>query len=382
MRPDMRPLMRIERLEILAAEASVFVRLTTDTGLQGIGESTAFAFPLAVKEVLRSFESYLIGADPLEVERHWLTLYRSLGWRGITIGGAISAIDQALWDIRGRYYEEPVWQLLGGRSRRGVRAMKVIATGTTEEVVTSVLEAQAHGYTAVKVLLYQHEHALMRHAAKIEDMVDRFRAIRSAAGNDLDIGIELHRNMQPGNSVVLINELQKYRPLFVEDPIPPDSVLSLGEVSAKVTAPMAAGERNTTIYEFREYIEHAGLSFVRPDIGIAGGFTHMRKICAMAEAHHQGVVPHAVPSGPVATMAHVHLGITVPNWEVQEHVEQDTTPTRQLVDRITPLIDGYLYPLDAPGLGMRLDDAHLEAAPIRTFDISPDLREDGSVAIR
>ncbi len=374
--------MRIARVETFASNGSAFVRLTTESGLSGIGESTAFAFPLAVVEVVRAMTGFLLGADALEVEALWLRMYRALGWRGITLGGAISAIDQALWDLRGKRYEEPIWQLLGGRSRRGVRAMKVIQTGALKEVVASSVAAQNAGYTAIKVLLFQHEHHQMRHAERIADLVERFGAIRDAVGDDLDIGIELHRNMQPGNSVALINELARFRPLFVEDPVTPDSALAFAEVSAKVGVPMAAGERNTTIYEFREYVEHAGVSFVRPDIGIAGGFTHVRKICAMAEAHHQGVIPHCVPSGPVATMAHVQLGISVPNWEVQEHVEQDAEPQVSMVDRITPLVDGYLYPFDAPGLGMSLNDVALIGAPVTTFQIAPDLREDGSVALR
>jgi galactonate dehydratase len=374
--------MRIAQVETFASNTSVFVRLTTDSGLTGIGESTAFAFPLAVVEVVKALSGYLVGVDGMDVEAHWLHMYRALGWRGITLGGAISAIDQALWDLRGKRFEEPVWQLLGGRSRTGVRAMKVVQTGTTDEVVAASLAAQDAGYTAIKVLLFQHEHHGMRHAERTADLVERFGAIRDAVGDRMDIGIELHRNMQPGNSVALITELAKYRPLFVEDPIPPDSSIAFGEVSAKVTVPMAAGERNTTIYEFREYIEHAGISFIRPDVGIAGGFTHVRKICAMAEAHHMGVIPHCVPSGPVATMAHVHLGITIPNWEVQEHVEQDVEPILSMVDRITPLVDGYLYPFDSPGLGMALNDAALDGAPVTVFPISPALREDGSVAYR
>lgn len=374
--------MRIAQVETFVSNTSVFVRLTTESGLIGIGESTAFAFPLAVVEVVRALSGYLVGVDGMNVEAHWLRMYRALGWRGITLGGAISAIDQALWDLRGKRFEEPVWQLLGGRSRTGVRAMKVVPTGTTEEVVAASVAAQDAGYTAIKVLLFQHEHHGMRHAERITDLVDRFRAVRDAVGDRMDIGIELHRNMQPGNSIALISELAKYRPLFVEDPVPPDSALAFGEVSAKATVPMAAGERNTTIYEFREYIEHAGISFVRPDVGIAGGFTHVRKICAMAEAHHQGIIPHCVPSGPVATMAHVHLGITVPNWEVQEHVEQDVAPFKTMVDRITPLVDGYLYPFEAPGLGMALNDTALVSAPVGVFPIAPDLREDGSVALR
>lgn len=374
--------MRIAQVETFASNTSVFVRLTTESGLTGIGESTAFAFPLAVVEVVKALSGYLVGVDGMDVEAHWLQMYRALGWRGITLGGAISAIDQALWDLRGKRFEEPVWQLLGGRSRTGVRAMKVVQTGTTDEVVAASVAAQDAGYTAIKVLLFQHEHHGMRHAERTADLVERFGAIRDAVGDRMDIGIELHRNMQPGNSVALITELAKYRPLFVEDPIPPDSSIAFGEVSAKVAVPMAAGERNTTIYEFREYIENAGISFIRPDVGIAGGFTHVRKICAMAEAHHMGVIPHCVPSGPVATMAHVHLGITVPNWEVQEHVEQDVEPILSMVDRITPLVDGYLYPFDSPGLGMALNDAALEGAPVTVFPISSALREDGSVAYR
>jgi galactonate dehydratase len=378
----MRARLRIESVETFASGSSVFVRITTDTGLRGVGESTAFAFPLAVVAVVDALRPALIGADPLDTTRIWLSMYRALGWRGITLGGAISAIDQALWDIRGRRYEEPVWQLLGGRVRDGVRAMKVLPTGSLDEVVQHACDARDEGYTAVKVLLHQHDHHVMSHAERIADLVARLAAIRAATGDAMDIGVELHRNMQPGNSIALIRELAAYRPLFVEDPIPPDSALSFAEVSAKSDVPMAAGERNTTIYEFREYVEAAGVSFIRPDVGIAGGFTHLVKICALAEAHHQGVIPHAVPSGPVATMAHVHLGIAVPNWEVQEHVDQEAPPHTLMVDRVPKVVDGYLHPLDAPGLGIELNDEYLVNSEVSVFPVSPDLRRDGSVALR
>ncbi len=374
---------RIAKVEVFAAGISCFVRLTTEDGVQGVGESTAFAYPNAVAEVIRNFEPFLIGADAHDVEQNWLKMYRALGWRGLMLGGAISAIDQAMWDIRGRVFETPVWHLLGGRSRKAVRGMKVVFGNSKEELINDSLKAQKEGYTAIKIILHQHDHHQMRHAQKIADLVDRMASLRDAVGNTLDIGVELHRNMQPGNSVALIEELMPFRPLFVEDPIPPDSVLSFAEVSAKVRTPMAAGERNTSIYEFREYIEHAGLAFVRPDIGIAGGFTHVRKICAMAEAHHQGILPHAVPSGAIATMAHIHMGITAPNWEAQEHVDQNVDPIQQMVKRIPFVKDGWLYPFDEPGLGMELNDAYFATnPPVTVFPIKPDLREDGSVALR
>jgi galactonate dehydratase len=374
---------RIAKVEVFAAGISCFVRLTTEDGIQGVGESTAFAYPNAVAEVIRNFEPFLIGADAHDVEQNWLKMYRALGWRGLMLGGAISAIDQAMWDIRGRIFETPVWHLLGGRSRKAVRGMKVVFGNSKEDLIADSLKAQKEGYTAIKIILHQHDHHQMRHAQKIADLVDRMASLREAVGNTLDIGVELHRNMQPGNSVALIEELMPFRPLFVEDPIPPDSVLSFGEVSAKVRTPMAAGERNTSIYEFREYIEHAGLAFVRPDIGIAGGFTHVRKICAMAEAHHQGILPHAVPSGAIATMAHIHMGITAPNWEAQEHVDQNVDPVQQMVKRIPVVKDGWLYPFDEPGLGMEINDAYFATnPPVSVFPIKPDLREDGSVALR
>jgi galactonate dehydratase len=374
---------RIAKVEVFAAGMSCFVRLTTEDGIQGVGESTAFAYPNAVAEVIRNFEPFLIGADAHDVEQNWLKMYRALGWRGLMLGGAISAIDQAMWDIRARVFETPVWHLLGGRSRKAVRGMKVVWGVTKEDLINDSLKAQKEGYTAIKIILHQHDHHLMRHAEKIADLVDRMASLRDAVGNTLDIGVELHRNMQPGNSIALIEELMQFRPLFVEDPIPPDSVLSFAEVSAKVKTPMAAGERNTSIYEFREYIEHAGLAFVRPDIGIAGGFTHVRKICAMAEAHHQGILPHAVPSGAIATMAHIHLGMTVPNWEAQEHVDQNVDPVQQMVKRIPLVKDGWLYPFDEPGLGMEINDAFFATnPPVTMHGINPDLREDGSVALR
>lgn len=146
---------------------------------------------------------------------------------------------------------------------------------------------------------------------------------------------------------------------------------------------MAAGERNATIWEFREYVERAGVQFIRPDVGVAGGITQVRKICALAEAHHQGILPHAVPSGPVAVAAHVQLGMCTPNWEAQEHVPQDGPAWTDLVDRVVEVRDGYLLPPDAPGLGISLDDDGLRRHPPVSASLAgTPRREDGSIAIR
>ena len=375
--------MRIDLVETFVAVNWLFVRVTTDTGLSGVGESTFFGWPGAVREVVHSFEGYLKGKDPLDVEHHWLYMFRSRAMRGGAIGGAISAIDQALWDIRGKHFSAPVWQLLGGKVRDRVRAMLVLQTGTSDEVAAEAAQAARDGYTAVKALLYQEEHHTMRHGRRIQDLTGRMAAIRESVGWDVDIGVEIHRNMSVGDSIVLAHELEKFRPLFLEDPVPPDSVLSFGEVSEKSRLPMAAGERNLNIWEFREYVEHAGVHYIRPDVGVAGGITHVKKICALAEAHHQGIIPHAVPSGPVATAAHIQLGVNVPNWEVQEHRPQEGPPWSDVVNSVPVLKQGYFTVPDQPGLGgIALNDEGLRKHPPAEPSHNTSRREDGSVAMR
>jgi galactonate dehydratase len=325
-----------------------------------------------------------VGRDAFDIEHHWLTLYRALSFRGMAVTGAISAVDQALWDLKGKYFEVPVWQLLGGKVRRAVRAMRVVEGAATEELVRGAQRAvEEEGYTALKILLFHHDHHLMRQAARIEDLVARFAAIRETVGWEIDLGVELHRNMAAGDAVLLSGELTRLRPLFVEDPIPPDSVAGLRAFADKVDVPVAAGERNTTIWEFAEYLERPGVAYVRPDVGIAGGITHVKKICALAESFNAGVLPHAVPSGPVAVAAHVQLGMSAVNWELQEHVPQDEARWTDLVDQVIDVRDGYLIAPDRPGLGIELDDAGLARHPPRSTDFSGlAVREDGSVAIR
>jgi galactonate dehydratase len=376
--------MRIESVEAIPAGSSCYARVTADDGTHGVGESTFFGWPTAVAEIIASLGGALAGRDPLDVEHHWLTLYRAFSFRGMAVTSAIAAIDQALWDLRGKHYEAPVWALLGGRARRAVRAMRVIDTGTLETVVEASRRAvRDDGYTALKILLFQHDHHGARHAARIEDLVARFAAIRETVGWEIDLGVELHRNMSAGDALVLCSELARLRPLFVEDPIPPDSAQAMRAFAAKASLPVAAGERNTTIWEFAEYLERPGVAFVRPDVGIAGGITHVKKICALAESFHAGVLPHAVPSGPVAVAAHVQLGLCVPNWELQEHVPQDAPRWTDLVDRVIEVRDGYLMAPDRPGIGIDLDDAGIARHPPIVVDLSdPPLREDGSVAIR
>lgn len=164
--------MRIASVEAIPAGPACYVRVTAEDGTTGVGESTYFGWPTAVAEIVRSFEPFLQGKSALDVEHLWLSLYRALSFRGMAVSGAISAVDQALWDLRGKHFEVPVWQLLGGRARRAVRAMKVVSTGSQEEVVEAArIAVKDEGYTALKILLFQEEHHRMRQAERIGDLV-------------------------------------------------------------------------------------------------------------------------------------------------------------------------------------------------------------------
>jgi galactonate dehydratase len=376
--------MRIESVEAIPAGSACYVRVVTDDGTTGVGESTFFAWPTAVAEIVKGYSGYLQGKDPFDVEHHWLGIYRAFSFRGMAVSGALSAIDQALWDIKGKHFGVPAWQLLGGRARRAVRAIRVLDTGSFDEVVASARRAvDVEGYTALKVILFQHDHHPQRQAARIADLVNRFAAIRESVGWEIDLGVELHRNMQAGDAVLLSAELARLRPLFVEDPIPPDSVMAMRAFAEKVNVPVSAGERNTKLWEFAEYLERPGVAYIRPDVGIAGGITHVKKICALAEAFHAQILPHCVPSGPVAVAAHVQLGMCVPNWELQEHVPQDAPKWTDIVDHVIEVRDGYLIAPERPGLGIELNDAGIAKHPPVAIDLGdPPLREDGSVAIR
>ena len=261
---------KIEKLETFVAVNWMMVRITTDNGIQGIGESTFFGWPGAAENVALSFEPYLIGQDPLRAEHHWNYMYRAKSMRGGAIGGGISAIDQALWDIKGKYFEAPVWQLLGGKARDAVRAMLVLPTGTLEEVANAAAAAKADGFTAVKCLLYQHDHAPMRHSERIQDLVDRTAAVRDAVGWDMDVGIEIHRNMIPGEAIVLAQEIEKFRPYFFEDPVAPDSHTLIRRSVREDSHPDGRGMRILTIGSFRELHRAAVCIHVRPDMCCRG----------------------------------------------------------------------------------------------------------------
>jgi galactonate dehydratase len=371
--------MRIAEVESLVVGGGQFVRITTDTGIVGTGQSACWGYPAAVDQVVRTFRRYLIGQDPLRIEHHWQYLYRMAPFRGSVLSGAVSAVDIALWDVKGQHFQAPIWELLGGRCRDKIRLHLLMGGGTPEQVHAKARAGADEGFTALKWDPIPADFQNMSLAALIGGTVDQVAAAREAVGPDVDLILELHRKLTPLQAVPLCHALEEFRPLLIEDPVQIDSIQSQAEIAKRINGALANGERMHSIWEFREMLVAGGSQYVRPDLGLAGGITHVKKIAAVAESFHAGVVPHNF-LGPVLTAAAVHLVTSIPNFTVQEYSKVDEDQAVAFPGTFKRE-GGYIPVPEGPGLGVRLDEAKL--AEIGRDRLDPNrvpLRSDGSVA--
>ncbi len=373
--------MRIAEVESLVAGSGQFVQITTDDGLVGLGQSACWGYPGAVQAVIQTFREYLVGQDPMRVEHHWQYLYRMAPFRGSVLGGALSAVDMALWDIKGQKLQVPVWELLGGRCRDRIRLHLLMGGASPQEIAANARAAVAEGFTAIKFDPVPDDAADLTLEGLVAAVSERLAAAREAVGREADVIVELHRKLTPLQAVPVAEAIARFHPLFIEDPIQIDSIQSQAEIARRISGALANGERLHTIWEFRELLAHGGSQFVRPDLGLAGGFTHCKKIAAIAESYHAAVVTHNF-LGPVITTASVHLDVSIPNFIVQEYhkVDEDEAVVAAFPGALKRQ-GGYLPVPEAPGLGVRLDRAKLAAASRVLWDPrGAPLRADGSVA--
>ena len=373
-------------MEIVGVESAVrgdahFVQVHTSDGLVGSGQSACWGYPTAVHAVVQTFRPYLLGADPDRIEQHWHHLYRMGPFRGSVLSAAVSAVDLALWDLKGKRLGVPVWQLLGGRVRDRIRLHLLLPGTGAQALAEQAATAVADGFTAVKFDPLPADHGDVSLARLVAETEAATAAVRDTVGTDVDLLVELHRKLTPLQAESVIPALRRHHPLLVEDPVQIDSISSQAEVTRRALGvPMANGERLHTIWEFKELLAQGGAQYVRPDVGLAGGLSHARKIAALAEAYHAAVVTHNC-LGPLLTMASVQLDTTIPNFVVQEYSPVDDQladgPARPCVRR-----EGGFLPIpDAPGLGVELDltdetPLDLTGRPLTRIP----LRADGSVA--
>ena len=376
--------MKITAVETLLVDRYLFVQIHTDAGITGLGESGAWGFLEASAAAVGTFTRYLAGQDPLRIEHHWQYLYRWSHFRGAAIMSALSAIDIALWDIAGKHFGVPVYQLLGGKCRDRARAYYHVNGGTKEELIQGCIDAKARGFTAVGHLTPFLDEPRDRpyfktHADKMDDAIDTVRRYREAVGNEVDLCIEIHRHLTPAEAVVLGRGIEPYHPFFYEDPILPDNLDEMALVAERINVPVATGERLHSIWEFQALLQRGAVQYVRPDVCMVGGISHARKIAALAEAFHVQVVPHN-PLSPVSTAACVQLAAAIPNFALQElPVGEDVAPKRTMVDQPLAVDAGFLLLPDRPGIGIELTPDARERHPYRPRAVQTRLKTDGSV---
>jgi len=372
--------MKIERLDSILLGDVHLVRIRTEDGLVGLGQSGCWGYPGAVHAVMETFRSYLIGQDASRIERHWQYLYRMAPFRGSVLTAAVSAVDIALWDLKGQRLQVPIWELLGGRYRDRIRLHLLLEGTTPDAIIAAARVAVAEGFTAVKFDPLPVGYYDMSQDRLIRATVDLAAAVREAVGTDVDIILELHRKLTPLQAVPVAEGLAAIHPLFVEDPIQIDSVSSQAAIAQRVNVPFGEGERLHTIWEFRELLAQGGCQYVRPDVGLAGGLTHTKKIAALAESYHAAVVTHNC-LGPVLTAASVHLDATIPNFVVQEYSMVDERVESSVFQTSVRRRGGYLEVPETPGLGVTLSETAGGVIHVVGREITEiPLRSDGSVA--
>jgi galactonate dehydratase len=339
---------KITKLEtILVKPRWIFLKIHTNAGITGLGEPLLEGRALTCAQAVKEVEPYLVGKDPRAVAHHWQAIYRHAFYRGGPIlTSALSGIDQALWDIKGKALGVPVYELLGGPTRQRVRVYA--HAGTAEAIV----KAQAQGFTAFKTgpanLRPPH---IIESKAFVDHVAEQFAALRAAGGPQADIAIDFHGAVPPPTSKLLIKALEPYQPMFIEEPVNCQNVDVLADIARGTYLPIATGERIFTKWGFREILEKRAAAILQPDLCHAGGITEVRLIAGMAEAYYAAIAPHN-PMGPISLACGLHLAASIPNFLCEEQVSLGDG----YLKKPFRVKNGYIDIPTGPGLGIELDE--------------------------
>ena len=367
----------------------MFLKIETDEGIVGWGEPVVEGRARTVEAAVNELRPILIGADPLKIEHLWQMMYRGTFYRGgPVLCSAISGIEMALWDIKGKYYNMPVYEMLGGSCRDKIRMYGHLKpTGHPGEfpipdMIAITDKRLEEGFTVMKYSIIPPIKPI-DNMEMVDKVVERFAAVRERVGKKVDIAIDFHGRVSPAMSIRLLKELEPYYPLFVEEPALPENVDEMVRISRSTTIPIAAGERLFTKWGFRELIEKQAVSVVQPDLCHCGGIFEARKIAAMAEVYHMQIAPHN-PLGPISLAACLQLDATVPNLLAQEHPgmpDHADLGVGLLKNPFKVESDGCIRIPDGPGLGIEVDEEALEAYRFEgNWDTPRLLYDDNSVA--
>ncbi|MEI7930323.1 MAG: galactonate dehydratase [Actinomycetes bacterium] len=367
----------------------VIVRVFTDVpGLIGIGEATVEFQARAVVGAIEDLSQLIVGRDPREIEKNWQILYRHPFFKGGAVTmSAISGIDQALWDISAKDLNVPLYRILGGLARDRVRMYDHLGGGSSDAVYDSDSTASfsekmkksiSDGFTAVKILAVP-KTAPLGGAEQLRHAGDLMAAAREAAGPDVDIMIDFHGRTTAAQAIAYSKVLAPYNPLFLEEVVQPDQVEAMKVARAGISVPLAAGERLLTRADFLPILEAGLIDVAQPDVCHAGGVTELRRIAALCETYGVNMAPHN-PLGPIATMVNVHLGLTIPNFLIQEVMRSDVPWRNEVFKGVPEIKDGFIYPPTAPGIGLDIDEVLAAKYPFQAVTPTQWFHQDGSVA--
>jgi galactonate dehydratase len=340
--------LRITKMEtFLVKPRWLFLKVHTNAGIIGLGEPITEGRALTCAEAVKEIEPYLIGKDPRRVVHHWQAIYKHAFYRGGPIlTSALSGIDQALWDIKGKALGVPVYELLGGPTRDRIR---VYAHGSEPDQLKAGV---AKGFTAFKTGPAKKRPArYIETPAAVQYAAEQFGELRRAVGNDVDIAIDFHGAISPATAKLLIKALEPYQPMFVEEPVNCQEHDVMAEIARGTFLPIATGERVFTKWGFREVLEKKAATVLQPDLCHAGGITEVRLIAGMAEAFYATIAPHN-PLGPISLAAGVQMAASIPNFLCQEQVSLG----EGYIKKPFTVRNGYLDLPAAPGLGIELDE--------------------------
>lgn len=352
--------MKITKIEpILAGHRYLFVKVHTDSGLTGIGECGAWGYQEATAVVLKQMEKLIMGLDPMRIEFIWDALTRNLHFRGSLVQSAISGIDIALWDLKGKYFNVPCYELLGGMVREKIKIYVNARGKNSDEVAENAAKLAASGFKSIRFSLHHSKDKDGRCGDNFSEQVmqaeEMMKKVREAVGWNVDVAIECHRGFRASEAIEIGRAVKKYRPYFLEDPVP-DNAEAMPEVIKQCQIPVATGERFINPMEFDTLISHSAVRYIRPDMCVAGGLTASKKIAAQAEAKGIYLIPHN-PLGPVSTAACLQLDACIPNFEIQEYpMGNGVCRLDKEMKEPFEVENGYIILPKKPGLGVELID--------------------------
>ena len=337
----------------------VFVKVYTDEGIDGVGEGTLEYKEKALVGAIEHIRSYLLGKDPRQIEKHYHDIYRDAYWRGgAVLMSALSAVEMALWDILGKSLGVPVYQLLGGKVNEDCR---IYVNGwfsgakTPKEFGEKAKEAVKRGVTAMKWDPFGKSYLTISNA-ELRTALDCIEAVRNAVGYEVDLLIEAHGRFDVQTGIKIANEVAPFKPMLLEEPVPPNNLEALAAVREKSPVPISAGERLYTRFDYNELFRRRAADFIQPDVSHAGGIMELKKLAAIAEANYIPFAPHN-PSGPIANAATLQLAACCPNFFILEIMYSDVDYRKFITDESLEYKDGKIKIGDRPGLGIELNEA-------------------------